>query len=97
MSTPGPQDDDLVMGEPRGVLREAMLGLATRRRRTPGGGLEFEGEIPKHLADPFVRALDRVGDEIQADDRRRGGAVREGPVLHAAAFMALLLRVTDDR
>lgn len=90
-----PSGDDLVEGEPRGVLREALLGLTTQRSDLPGGGLRLSGEIPPHLADPLMRALDRVSAEIQADDRCRGAAVRDGAQLQAAAFLALLLRVTD--
>lgn len=84
---------DLVMGESRALLREALLSVRTERR--VGGGLSLEGEIPAHLADPFVRALERTCDELADDDRRQGGRVRTGGELRAAAFMALLLRVAD--
>lgn len=90
--TEGP-GDDLVMGEPRALLREAFLSMPTRR--TPGGGIEGEFELPPRLAGPFVRALERTCDELADDDRRRGGPVREGQELHADAFVALLLRATD--
>ena len=84
---------DLVAGEPRALLREALLSISTQRRSD--GDLELGGELPPRLGDPFVRALERVADELHADDVRRGGEVREGGHLHAAAFMALLLRVAD--
>ena len=89
----GGEAADLVAGEPRAVLREALLGIATQRRAD--GSLELAGELPPRLGDPFARALERVADELHADDVRRGGEVREGGQLQAAAFMALLLRVAD--
>lgn len=86
-------DDDLVMGESRALLREAFLSMRTER--TPGGGLEMECELPPRLGDPFLRALERTCDELADDDGRRGVPVREGHELWTAAFIALLLRVTD--
>jgi hypothetical protein len=86
-------DDDLVMGESRSLLREALLSIRTERR--PDGTLSLEGELPARLADPFQRALERTCDELAEDDRRRGVPVREGGRLRAAALMALLLRVAD--
>lgn len=86
-------DDDLVMGEPRALLREAIL--TTRTRRRDDGAIELQGEIPAELGDPFLRALERTCDEIAEGDRRRGARVREGGELRAAAFMALTLRVFD--
>lgn len=86
--------DDLVAGESRARLREAFLELRTRRR-DGDGDLELVGELPTHLAEPFLRAVARLADELQDDDRRRGWPVREGGELHAAVVMALLLRVSD--
>ena len=85
--------DDLVAGESRKVLREALAHLSTERH--DDGSLELVGEVPPDLADPLVRALERVADELQDDDVRRGERPRSGGRLHADAFVALLLRVTD--
>lgn len=86
-------DDDLVAGEPRRVLRRALSHLSTGRRAD--GSLELLGDVPPDLADPLVRAMGRVADELRADDERRGVAPRSGGRLTADAFVALLLRVTD--
>jgi hypothetical protein len=86
-------DDDLVAGEPRRVLRRALAHLSTQRR--DDGSLELLGEVPPELADPLVRAMQRVAGELVADDERRGEVPRSGGRLHADAFVALLLRVTD--
>jgi hypothetical protein len=86
-------DDDLVAGESRRVLRRALASLSTQRR--DDGTLELLGEVPPGLADPLMRALERVADELRADDERRGEVARSGGRLHADAFVALLLRVTD--
>lgn len=86
-------DDDLVAGEPRKLLRRALANLSTQRR--DDGSLELLGEVPPDLGDPLVRALDRVREELAADDERRGEAPRSGGRLDADAFVALLLRVTD--
>ncbi|MFC5141483.1 hypothetical protein ACFPK1_24820 [Actinomycetospora rhizophila] len=87
------RDDDLVAGEPRRVLRRALAHLSTQRR--DDGSLELLGEVPPELVDPLVRAMQRVADELVADDERRGEVPRSGGRLHADAFVALLLRVTD--
>ncbi|GAA4918132.1 hypothetical protein EV188_101607 [Actinomycetospora succinea] len=86
-------DDDLVAGEPRRVLRRALSHLSTQRR--DDGSLELLGEVPPDLADPLMRALERVAGELVDDDERRGEVPRSGGRLHADAFVALLLRVTD--
>ncbi|MDD7933564.1 hypothetical protein [Actinomycetospora straminea] len=86
-------DDDLVAGEPRAVLRDALAHLSTTRH--DDGSVELVGEVPPELADPLVRALERVADELRADDERRGAAPRSGGRLHADTLIALLLRVTD--
>lgn len=85
--------DDLVAGEPRATLREALARIHTERR--PDGDLEVSGEVPPELAEPLVRALDRVAQQLRDDDERRGVEVRDGGRLQADAFVALLLRVTD--
>jgi hypothetical protein len=84
---------DLVAGEPRTTLRDALASIRTER--LPDGSLDLSGDIPAELAQPLVRALDRVAAELIADDERRGGEVRAGGRLQADAFVALLLRVTD--
>lgn len=86
-------DDDLVAGESRRVLRTALAQLSTQRR--DDGSLELLGEVPPELADPLVRAVRRVADELVAEDERRGEVPRSGGRLNADAFVALLLRVTD--
>jgi hypothetical protein len=86
-------DDDLVAGEPRKLLRRALAHLSTQRR--DDGSLELLGEVPPDLADPLVRAIGRVTEELRADDERRGAEPRSGGRLQADAFVALLLRVTD--
>jgi hypothetical protein len=86
-------DDDLVAGEPRAILREALAHMSTQRN--DDGSLELVGEVPPELADPLVRALERVADELRADDEGRGVRPRTGGHLHADALIALLLRVTD--
>jgi hypothetical protein len=86
-------EPDLVAGEPRATLREALASIRTLRR--PDGSLDLAGDIPAELAQPLLRALDRVAAELTADDERRGGEVRAGGRLQADAFVALLLRVTD--
>lgn len=86
-------EDDLVAGEPRRLLRTALAHLATQRRED--GSLELLGEVPPELGEPLVRALERVAGELVADDERRGEVPRSGGRLHADAFVALLLRVTD--
>lgn len=93
MSTPDGDDADLVAGEPRRVLRRALAQLSTQRRED--GSLELLGDVPPALADPLLRAMSRVSEELVADDERRGEAPRSGGRLHADAFVALLLRVTD--
>lgn len=85
--------EDLVAGEPRTVLREAFAHMSTQRNHD--GSLELVGEVPPELADPMVRALERVADELRADDETRGVRPRNGGRLHADALIALLLRVTD--
>ena len=85
--------DDLVAGEPRGTLREALAHLSTHRH--DDGSLELVGEVPPELSDPLVRALETVADELRAGDERRGVRPRSGGHLHADALIALLLRVTD--
>ncbi|MEJ2885665.1 DUF222 domain-containing protein [Actinomycetospora aeridis] len=90
MTTP---DDDLVAGEPRRVLRQALLHISTSRNED--GSLELIGEVPPELADPLVRALERVAEEFVADDERRGVVPRSGGRLHADALVALVLRVID--
>ncbi|GAA4787417.1 hypothetical protein GCM10023200_22030 [Actinomycetospora chlora] len=86
-------DDDLVAGESRRELRRALSHLRTQRQ--DDGTLELLGEVPPGLADPLMRALERVADELAADDERRGEVPRSGGRLNADAFVALLLRVTD--
>lgn len=93
MTTPDGDDADLVAGEPRRVLRKALAHLSTQRR--DDGSLELLGEVPPDLADPLVRAIERVAGELVADDERRGEVPRSGGRLQADAFVALLLRVTD--
>lgn len=44
----------------------------------------------------LLRAMARVSDELRADDTRRGEEPRSGGRLQADAFLALLLRVTDQ-
>jgi hypothetical protein len=83
---------DIVAGESRAVLRDALAGVATRRGAD--GILELVGHPPPELAAALVRALARVEAELRADDEARGDPPREGGRLHADAFMALLLRVT---
>jgi len=90
LDDPGP---DLVAGEPRALLRDALASIRTDR--LPDGSLDLSGDIPAELAQPLLRALDRVSAELTADDERRGGEVRAGGRLQADAFVALLLRVTD--
>ncbi len=88
---------DLVAGEARSDLREALSVLRTRR--LDDGSLELSGEIPERLAEPLVRAMSWVQDELRLDDAAR--AVHGGPEpraeghLRADALMALILRVTD--
>lgn len=86
-------DDDLVAGEPRKLLRRALAHLSTQRR--DDGSLELLGDVPPDLADPLVRAMGRVTEELRTDDERRGAEPRSGGRLQADAFVALLLRVTD--
>lgn len=93
MTTPDGDDADLVAGEPRRALRKALAHLSTQRRED--GSLELLGEVPPELADPLVRAIERVAGELVADDERRGEVPRSGGRLQADAFVALLLRVTD--
>jgi hypothetical protein len=85
--------DDLVAGEPRAILREALASIRTER--LPDGSLDLAGDISAELAEPLVRALERVAQELRDDDERRGAEVRAGGRLQADAFVALLLRVTD--
>ena len=85
--------EDLIAGEPRAVLREALASIHTERRAD--GDLEINGEVPPDLAEPLIRALDRVAQELRDDDERRGAEARDGGRLQADAFVALLLRVTD--
>ena len=88
------QEPDLVAGEPRATLRDALAehphraAARTARSTSPATS-------PAQLAQPLLRALDRVSAELVADDERRGGEVRAGGRLQADAFVALLLRVTD--
>ena len=89
----GVEGTERVAGESRAVLREALAHTRTRRR--DDGTLELDGAVPPELAETLARALGRVADELHEADVARGGAVREGGELHAAALMALLLRVTD--
>jgi hypothetical protein len=90
MTTP---DEDLVAGESRAVLRRALAHLSTQRR--DDRSLELLGDVPPDLAEPLVRAMSRIREELQADDGRRGEVPRSGGRLDADAFVALLLRVTD--
>lgn len=76
------------------MLREALASVRTRRR--DDGDLELTGDIAPELAEVLLRALARVGDELRADDERRGEEPRSGGRLQADAFLALLLRVTDQ-
>ena len=85
--------EDLVAGEPRATLREALASIRTERRAD--GDLEISGDVPPDLAEPLMRALERVAQELRDDDERRGVEVRDGGRLQADAFVALLLRVTD--
>ena len=85
--------EDLVAGEPRAALREALASIRTERRAD--GDLEISGDVPPDLAEPLMRALERVAQELRDDDERRGAEVRDGGRLQADAFVALLLRVTD--
>jgi hypothetical protein len=86
-------EPDLVAGEPRATLREALASIRTER--LADGSLDLSGDIAAELAESLLRALDRVAAELVADDERRGGEVRAGGRLQADAFVALLLRVTD--
>ncbi|CAA9282654.1 MAG: hypothetical protein AVDCRST_MAG54-3747 [uncultured Actinomycetospora sp.] len=86
--------EDLVAGEPRGTLREALAHLSTHRH--DDGSLELVGEVPSELSDVLARALEHVADELRADDEARGVRPRSGGHLHADALIALLLRVTDS-
>ena len=90
---PADPHPSVVAGEDRGVLREAALCIRTRD--APDGSLELEGEVPPHLARPFVRAHRRVADGLAADDAAAGREVRFGGRLDADALVALLLRITD--
>jgi hypothetical protein len=85
--------EHLVAGEARDVLREAFAHMSTTRNED--GSLELEGEVPPELGGPLARALERIADELHADDARRGVTPRSGGRLHADALIALLLRVTD--
>lgn len=76
------------------MLRDALAAVRTRRR--DDGDLELTGEIAPELAEPLLRAVERIGAELVADDERRGAPVRSGARLRADAFVALLLRVTDS-
>ena len=76
------------------MLREALASIRTQRR--PDGSLDLAGDIAAEHAEPLLRALGRVSDELAADDERRGVEVRSGGRLQADAFVALLLRVTDS-
>jgi hypothetical protein len=75
------------------VLRDALAAVRTRRR--DDGHLELTGDIAPELAEPLLRAMERLGAELVDDDERRGADVRTGARLQADAFVALLLRVTD--
>ncbi len=83
---------DVVAGESRAVLRDALAAVTTRRRAD--GILELVGDPPPELAVPLVRALARVAAELRADDESRGVPLRADGRLHADALMALILRVT---
>jgi hypothetical protein len=85
--------DDVVAGESRGVLREALAHLSTQRHED--GSLELVGEVPPPLADPLARAHERIADELRSEDERRGAVPRSGGRLNADALIALVLRVTD--
>ncbi|MDL5156993.1 hypothetical protein [Actinomycetospora termitidis] len=67
-----------------------------RTRRRDDGDLELTGDIAPELAESLLRALARVSDELRADDEARGAEPRSGGRLQADAFVALLLRVTDQ-
>ena len=86
---------DLIVGESRDLLLQAVLLLRFRRNRV--GLYDVSGTLPAVLAEPFIRALDRVEEELEAIDREGAdGAMDRTPRQRRAdAFVDLIDRVLE--
>jgi hypothetical protein len=84
---------DLIAGVSRDTLIRALLLI--RFRRTPSGMCRIRGTLPPFLANPLVRALDRVEEDLLQIDLEGGqGAMdRTSEQRRADALLELVIRV----
>ncbi|WP_433198361.1 hypothetical protein ACQP1G_03730 [Nocardia sp. CA-107356] len=91
-------DSDLVAGERRADLERALTYVSTESQ--PDGSYIINGDLPPHVAPPFIRAIMRVEAELLLNDAELvtvdEGEPRTPEQRRADAFVALILRV-DDR
>ena len=85
----------MIAGESLDPLVRAVVLF--RFRRNPSGTYRVDGTLPSALADPFLRALDRVEKELHQIDLEGGhGAMDRTPEQRRAdAFLDLIERVVD--
>ena len=85
----------MIAGESLDPLVRAVVLF--RFRRNPSGTYRVDGTLPSALADPFLRALDRVEEDLLQIDLEGGhGAIGRTPEQRRAdAFFDLIERVVD--
>ncbi|NUS44805.1 MAG: DUF222 domain-containing protein [Mycobacteriaceae bacterium] len=88
---------DLVAGERREDLLRALSYITAEP--TDDGGYAIDGNLPKDVAPPFIRALMRIEAELLLHDAEfvtiDDGEPRTPEERRTDAFMALALRATD--
>ncbi|MET8797841.1 hypothetical protein ABZV91_15565 [Nocardia sp. NPDC004568] len=91
-------DSDLVAGEHRDDLLRALTYVSTES--LSDGSYVVNGDLPREVAPPFIRAIMRVEAELLLHDAEfvtiDEGEPRTPEERRADAFLALALRVTDS-
>jgi hypothetical protein len=84
---------DLIAGEPLGALVEALV-LVRFHHDPSGRWSRISGDIPNELAEPVLRALRRIGDELSHAAKSNGVASERTPEqIMADAFVELYRRI----
>lgn len=94
----GESESDLIAGESRADLLRALSYMSTESG--PDGEYIVNGDLPREVAPPFIRAIMRVEAELLLHDAElvtvEEGEPRSPEERRTDAFVALMLRV-DDR